>query len=151
MVKLVKIKNLKKIMSCLTALPARPPLPCPYGHNTMGYSQTCLKGSAQGTGENWLLKIGDPLIQVHFHYNLVQRIPKKSGWLRHVTPSFRDRFNCTFISIFFMGRNFTCSHCKNDKWDKGIMEAHPKVFCVNMTAVNCMRWHNDNVSLIVIN
>ena len=25
------------------------------------------------------------------------------------------------------------------------MEAHPKVFCVNMTAVNCIRWHNDNV------
>ena len=24
------------------------------------------------------------------------------------------------------------------------MEAHPKVFCVNMTAVNCIRWHNDN-------
>ena len=23
------------------------------------------------------------------------------------------------------------------------MEAHPKVFCVNMTAVNCLRWHND--------
>ena len=79
MVKLIKIKNLKKIMSCLTALSARPPLPCPYGHNIMGYSQTCLKGSAQGTGKNWLLKTGDPLIQVHFHYNLVQRIPKK--WL----------------------------------------------------------------------
>ena len=79
MVKLVKIKNLKKFMSCLTALPARPPLPCPYGHNTMGYSQTCLMGSAQGTSKNWLLKTGDPLIQVHFRYNLVQRIPKK--WL----------------------------------------------------------------------
>ena len=24
------------------------------------------------------------------------------------------------------------------------MEAHPKVFCVNMTAVNCIIWHNDN-------
>ena len=23
------------------------------------------------------------------------------------------------------------------------MEAHPNVFCVNMTAVNCIRWHND--------
>ena len=79
MVKLIKIKNLKKIMSCLTALSARPPLPCPYGNNIMGYSQTCLKGSAEGTGKNWLLKTGDPLIQVHFHYNLVQRIPKK--WL----------------------------------------------------------------------
>ena len=32
---------------------------------------------------------------------------------------------------------------KNDKWDKGIVEAHPKVFCVNATAVNCIRWHND--------
>ena len=79
MVKLIKIKNLKKIMSCLTALSARPPLPCPYGHIIMGYSQTCLKGSAQGTGKNWLLKTGDPLIQVHFQYNLVQQIPKK--WL----------------------------------------------------------------------
>ena len=79
MVKLIKIKNLKKIMSCLTALSARPPLSCPYGYNIMGYSQTCLKGSAQGTGKNWLLKTGDLLIQVHFHYNLVQRIPKK--WL----------------------------------------------------------------------
>ena len=89
MVKLIKIKNLKKIMSSLTALSARPPLPCPYGHNTMEYSQTCLKGSAQGTGKNWLLKTGDPLIQVHFHYNLVQRIPK-SGCLRQVTYLFSD-------------------------------------------------------------
>ena len=24
--------------------------------------------------------------------------------------------------------NFSCSNCTNDKWDMGIMEAHPKVF-----------------------
>ena len=31
------------------------------------YSQTCLKGSPQGTHKNWLLKTGDPLIQVVLH------------------------------------------------------------------------------------
>ena len=34
----------------------------------------------------------------------------------------------TFILTFFLGRNFICSHCTNDKWDMGIMEAHPKAF-----------------------
>ena len=39
-----------------------------------------------------------------------------------------------YLFIFFFwwvgggGRNFICSHCTNDKWDMGIMEAHPKVF-----------------------
>ena len=32
-----------------------------------------------GTGKNWLLKTGDPLIQVHLHYILVQGTPKR--WL----------------------------------------------------------------------
>ena len=35
------------------------------------------------------------------------------------------------LLTFFLGRNFTCSHYTNDKWDKGIMETHP-----NATAVN---------------
>ena len=43
------------------------------------YSQTCLKGSPQGTGKNWLLKTGNPLIQVHLHYILVQGTLKR--WL----------------------------------------------------------------------
>ena len=43
------------------------------------YSQTCLKGSPQGTHKNWQLKTGDPLIQVHLYCILVQRTPKK--WL----------------------------------------------------------------------
>ena len=60
--------------------PARSPTPpLSLRPQHYGIGQTCLKGSAQGTGKNWLLKTGDPLIQVHFHYNLVQRIPKK--WL----------------------------------------------------------------------
>ena len=50
----------------------------------------------------------------------------------------------TFILTFFLGRNFTCSHCTKDMWDKRLMEARPKVFCVNATAVNCIRWQNGN-------
>ena len=34
----------------------------------------------------------------------------------------------TFILAFFLGQHFTCLHCTNDKWDKGIIEDHPKVF-----------------------
>ena len=42
-------------------------------------SQTCLKGSSQGTHTIWLLKTGDPLIQVCLHCNLVLGTPKM--WL----------------------------------------------------------------------
>ena len=31
------------------------------------FSQTCLKGSPEGTYENMLLKTGDLLMQVHLH------------------------------------------------------------------------------------
>ena len=43
------------------------------------YSQTCLKGSPQGTHKNWLLETGDPLIQVHLRCILAKGLPKK--WL----------------------------------------------------------------------
>ena len=74
------IKNLKKIHVMLDGL--CPLAHCPFGHNTMGYSQTCLKGSAQGTGKNWLLKTGR---QVTPYYRFISTIiwfkesPKK--WL----------------------------------------------------------------------
>ena len=48
-------------------------------HVIYKYSQTCLKGSPKGTHKNWLLKTGDPLIQVYLHCNLVQGTPKR--WL----------------------------------------------------------------------
>ena len=37
------------------------------------YSQTCLHGSSKGRTK-WLLKTGDPLIQVHLHYIWVQGV-----------------------------------------------------------------------------
>ena len=48
-------------------------------HQKGMYSQICLKGSPQGSHKNWLLKTGDPLIQVHLHCILLQGTPKK--WL----------------------------------------------------------------------
>ena len=33
---------------------------------------------------------------------------------------------------------------KNDQRNKGIMEAHPKGFASDPTALNCIGWHNDN-------
>ena len=51
---------------------------------------------------------------------------------------------CLYLNLFLGSELFTCSHRTNDKWDKGTMETHPKVFAVNATAVNCVRWQNDN-------
>ena len=45
----------------------------------------------------------------------------------HTVPSATTLWD-TFIITFFFGRHFTCPPCANDKWDKGIMEAHPKAF-----------------------
>ena len=45
--------------------------------NAIKYSKTCLKGSSKD--KKWLLKTGDPLIQVHLHYILVQGTQKR--WL----------------------------------------------------------------------
>ena len=45
----------------------------------------------------------------------------------HTVPSATTLWD-TFIITFFLGRHFTCPPCANDKWDKGIMEAHPKAF-----------------------
>ena len=43
------------------------------------HSQTCLKGSSKGKDKKWLLKTGDPLIQVHLHCILIQWTQKR--WL----------------------------------------------------------------------
>ena len=43
------------------------------------YSQTGLKGVTHGKDRKWLLKTGDPLIQVHLHFILVQGTEKR--WL----------------------------------------------------------------------
>ena len=44
----------------------------------------------------------------------------------HTVPSATTLWD-TFI-ITLLGRHFTCPPCANNKWDKGIKEAHPKAF-----------------------
>ena len=46
--------------------------------NTHNISQTCLKGSTKGGAGNWL-KTGDPLLKVHIHCILDKRTRKR--WL----------------------------------------------------------------------
>ena len=48
MVKLIKIKNLKKFMSCLTALPARPPSLVPTATTLWDTVRPVLRGQPRG-------------------------------------------------------------------------------------------------------
>ena len=53
--------------------------------NMMGIQSNLSKGGAQGKDKKWLLKTGDPLIQVHLHY-IWFKGPRKGGCLRQVIP-----------------------------------------------------------------
>ena len=60
--------------------PVRPPTPpLSLRPQHYGIQSNLSSGVSPGDRQNWLLKTGDPLIQVHFHHNLVPGIPKK--WL----------------------------------------------------------------------
>ena len=56
--------------------------------NMMGIQSNLSKGGTQGKDKKWLLKTGDPLIQVHLHYILVQGTQK--GWLLKTGDSLKE-------------------------------------------------------------
>ena len=61
----------------------------------------------------------------------------------HTVPTATTLWD-TFILTFFYWVGTLLAHTQKRQMGQGNHGSPSKSFCINTTAVNCIRWHNDN-------